>query len=262
MRKRSSQSVNEASRSGAGNCQSHRAVIHAAIRRIRPRLLLCVSLLACSFQSTAQSVLDPSLPPGSQPLVERRVLHLFSDFESVQPGAHVAPMSARQKFRLFAGETFDPSLVVIAAAVAGIQQAGNLAPQYGQGAGPYAQRFGAATASFAVASLYSEALLPTLFHQDPRYFRKGSGSIGSRVWYAITRTVVTRQDSGRSNFNYSHIGGLAALTTTTNLYYPAANRTATENAERFGIAVGVAALLNVVREFAPAPAAGTSAGYR
>jgi hypothetical protein len=163
---------------------------------------------------------------------------------------------------VFAGETFDPSLVVIAATVAGIQQAGDLAPNYGQGGGPFAQRFGAATASFAVASLYSQAVLPTLFHQDPRYFRKGSGSFGSRAWYAITRTLVTRQDSGHSNFNYSHVGGLAAMTATTNLYYPPVNRTATENAQRFGIAVGIATLLNVVREFTKAPDAGTSAEHR
>jgi hypothetical protein len=221
--------------------------------KIKPLLLLYVSLLVCNFQSAAQTVLDPSLPPGSQPLVKRRLLHIFPDFESVQPGARVAPLSARQKFRIFAGETFDPSLVVIAAVIAGIQQAGDLAPNYGQGAGPYAQRFGATTANLALASFYSQALLPTLFHQDPRYFRKGSGSTGSRLWYAITRTVVTRQDSGRSNFNYSHVGGLAAMTATHNLYYPPVNRTASDNAERFGIAVGVAALLNVVREFTRAP---------
>jgi hypothetical protein len=135
-KKRSPQSVDEDSRSGVGNCQSSRVVILTTIRRIRFHLLLCVSLCVCSFQSAAQTVLDPSLPPGSQPLVKRQLLHLFPDFESVQPGAHVAPLSVRQKFRLFAGETFDPSLVVIAAAVAGLQQAGNLAPKYGQGADP------------------------------------------------------------------------------------------------------------------------------
>jgi len=219
------------------------------IDKIKLLLLLCVCLFLCSLQSAAQAALDPSLPPGSQPLVKRRLLHLFPDFESVQPGAHVAPLSTRQKFQLFAGETFDPSLVLIAAGVAGIQQGGNLAPHYGQGSGPYAQRFGATTASFAFAGFYSQALLPTLFRQDPRYFRKGSGSVSSRLWYAITRTVVTRQDSGGWNFNYSHVGGLAALTATTNLYYPPVNRTATDNAERFGISVGVAALLNVAREF-------------
>jgi hypothetical protein len=217
---------------------------------IKLLLFLCVSVLTCSFHSAAQAVLDPSLPPGSQPIVKRRLLHFFPDFESVEPESHVAPLSAQQKFRLFAGETFDPSVIVIAAGVAGIQQAGNLAPNYGQGSGPYAQRFGAATASFAVAGLYSQAVLPTLFRQDPRYFRKGSGGVGSRLWYAIARTVVTRQDSGRSNFNYSHVGGLAAFVATTNLYYPRVNRTATDNTERFGIALGVAALLNVVRELA------------
>jgi hypothetical protein len=221
--------------------------------KIKPLLLLCVSLFVCSFQSAAQTVLDPSLPPGSQPLVKRRILHLIPDFQSVHPGARAAPLSTRQKFRVFAGETFDPSLIVIAAAVAGIQQAGDTAPNYGQGGGPYAQRFGATTANFALASFYSQALLPTLFHQDPRYFRKESGSTTSRLWYAITRTVVTRQDSGRSNFNYSHVGGLAAMTATQNLYYPPVNRTASDNAERFAIAVGVATLLNVAREFTRAP---------
>jgi hypothetical protein len=225
-------------------------------------LLVCISLFICNLQSAAQAVSNTSLPPGSQPLVKHRLLHLFPDFESVQPGVRVVPLSARQKFRLFAGETFDPSVIGIAVAIAGIEQAGNLAPNYGQGAGPYAQRFGATTASVAFAGLYSDALLPTLFHQDPRYFRKGSGSMPSRIWYAIARTVVTRQDSGRPNFNYSHIGGLAALTATTNLYFPPVNRTAAQNGARFGISVGVAALLNVFREFARVPVKGISAEKR
>jgi len=163
---------------GAPNHHSGHLIVPDNIKLL---LLLCVCLLLCSLQSAAQAALDPSLPPGSQPLVKRRLLHLFPDFESVQPGAHVAPLSTRQKFQLFAGETFDPSLVLIAAGVAGIQQGGNLAPHYGQGSGPYAQRFGATTASFAFAGFYSQALLPTLFRQDPRYFRKGSGSVSSRL---------------------------------------------------------------------------------
>src|SRR5258708_593762 len=99
-------------------------MIRTTVRRIRFHLLLCASLFMGSFQSAAQAVLDPSLPAGSQPLVKRRLLHFFPGYESVQPTDHVAPLSARQKFRVFAGETFDPSLVVVAAAIAGIQQAG------------------------------------------------------------------------------------------------------------------------------------------
>jgi hypothetical protein len=213
--------------------------------------LLCALLCISSFPSAAQAVFDPSLPAGSQPLHKRRILHFLPDYESVPPAGRIAPLSARQKFQVFAGETFDPSIVIVAAATAAIQQAGDYAPNYGQGGGPYAQRFGAATATFAAANFYSGALLPVLFHQDPRYFRKGSGSIRSRLWYAITRSVVAPQDSGRLTFNYSQIGGLAAMTATTNLYYPSVNRTASDNAERFGAAVGIAALLNVIREFTP-----------
>jgi hypothetical protein len=222
------------------------------MHKIKPILLLCVSLFVCNIQLAAQAVLDPTLPAGSQPLVKHRVLHFLPTYASVHPGDRLAPLSARQKFHVFAGETFDPSVIVIAAFYGGIGQAGDFAPNYGQGWGPYGQRVGSAAASFGVSHLYTEALLPTLFHQDPRYFRKGSGSKSSRFWYAISRTVVTPQDSGRLNFNYSLIGGLAAATATSNIYHPPVNRTAAENAKLFGAAVGLSALANLAKEFAHA----------
>jgi hypothetical protein len=91
--------------------------------------------------------------------------------------------------------------------------------------------------------------LPTVLHQDPRYFRKGDGSVPSRIWYAATRTLVTRQDSGRSNINVSFLGGFAMSVAASNSYYPDRNRNASDAASRYGVGLAVNAAINVVREF-------------
>jgi hypothetical protein len=227
-----------------------KASIYSRCRHIR-KLVLYGVLLSSGMRLYAQDPTDPNLAPGSRPLEKRRILFLLPDYETIEPGGRVAPLSVKQKFQLFAGPTLDPSLVVEAAALAGIQQAANWSPDYGQGGKAYAQRLGAISANIATGSFFSNALLPTVFHQDPRYFKKGTGGVGSRVWYAVTRTFITRQDSGKSSFNYSQIGGLAASTACTNLYYPTANRTAAQNAAGFAIGVGVSAIWNVVTEFSP-----------
>jgi hypothetical protein len=185
------------------------------VNQTRRQLLRCGLVLSCGLSLFGQTLVQPSLASGSLPLQKYRVFSIFPDYERVNVGQPIA------------------------AAVAGGEQFYDFAPHYGQGWEPFAQRFGAASASLATASLLSQAVMPAIFKQDPRYFRKGSGSVVSRLWYAIDRTVVTRQDSGASSFNYSQIGGLAATTASMNLYYPSADRTVSENVSRFGIGVGV-----------------------
>jgi hypothetical protein len=97
---------------------------------------------------------------------------------------------------------------VIAALGAGITQPGDSQPQYGEGSDAFGQRVGAIAAGYGSATFFTKDLLPTVLHQDPRYFRKGEGKVASRIWYAATRTLVTRQDSGRSNVNASFLGDL------------------------------------------------------
>ena len=227
-----------------------KASIYSPCRRIR-KLVLCGVLLSSAIPLFAQDPTDPSLAPGSQPFEKGRILHFIPDFETVDPGGPVAPLSVKQKFQLFAGPTFDPTFLAKAAALAAIQQAAHWTPDYGQGGKAYAQRVGAEAAGMATGSFFSNTLFPTVFHQDPRYFRKGTGSVKSRVWYAVSRTFITRQDSGKPSFNYSQIGGIAASTALTNLYYPTANRTAGSNASGFAIGIGTVAIWNVVAEFAP-----------
>jgi hypothetical protein len=83
--------------------------------------------------------------------------------------------------------------------------------------------------------------------------KRGGGNVASRIWYAATRTLVTRQDSGRSNINASFLGGFAMSVALSNSYYPDRNRNASDAAARYGEGVAINAVFNVVREFVIKP---------
>ncbi len=135
---------------------------------------------------------------------------------------------------------------------AGLSQADNQTPKYGEGGAAYAARFGAAFGDFTSQNLFSDAVLSCLLHQDPRYFRKGPQTrVLVRVAYSLSRIVVARQDSGRSTFNSAGIFGMMMGIGTSNLYYPSASRTGTVMATRVGTSLGGWAIGNVAAEFWP-----------
>jgi len=138
---------------------------------------------------------------------------------------HAAPMSPGQKFRLAMRSSIDPVTFGIAAATAGIEQSQNSFSGYGRGADGYAKRFGASYADDVIDTFIGGAILPSILHQDPRYFYKGTGSISSRALYAISRVVICRGDNRRWEPNYSNIAGNLISAGISNLYYPASNRT-------------------------------------
>jgi hypothetical protein len=187
------------------------------------------------------------------PLPANRVFHAFPDPGTVEPGQLAKPMSTEGKFRLFTAQTLDPHSILLVAFIAGIQQAGNLSPSYGHGIGPYGQRVGAAAATYTSTLLFTEAVLPALMKQDPRYYRKGSGNVGSRIWYALSRVAITRSDSGKAEFNVSQLGGVAVSKAISNTYIPSAERTASQNAIGFGVSVVFSAGINILREFGSRP---------
>ncbi len=88
----------------------------------------------------------------------------------------------------------------------------------------YAKRFGAAYADGFIGTMIGGAILPSVLHQDPRYFYKGTGSIRSRTLYAISTVVICKGDNGRWEPNYSNVLGNLASGGISNLYYPASNR--------------------------------------
>ncbi len=196
----------------------------------------------------AQGIIDPALP--TQPLHYTRTLLLFPGVDTVKdPHAVMAPLTTHQKYAIFWHRTFDVSLPVEALMFAGGSQAVGYSPRYGSGAGAFASRFGSYAGSIASSSLFTDAVFPSIFHQDPRYFRKGRGSIKSRLWYAIYSEAITRNDSGATAFNVSGLLGFGASTALTDAWYPRNSVTFGNTMQRFAIKLGISAFLNIVREF-------------
>ncbi len=155
--------------------------------------------------------------------LNQRVLGIVPNFYSTYDW-NAPPMGAKQKFELAFRAVTDPVAFVENGAVAGIQQATNTFPGFGQGAEGYAKRYGGAYANHFIGTMLSSAVFPSLLHQDPRYFYKGSGSFGSRAFYAISAAVVCRGDNGQTQPNYSNILGGVAVGGISNLYYPSGSR--------------------------------------
>lgn len=155
--------------------------------------------------------------------VEQRVLGVLPNFYTTFDW-NAPPMESKQKFQLAFRSVTDPVAFLGAGVLAGIQQANNSYPGYGQEELGYSKRFGAAYTNDVTGRMLSSAILPTLFHQDPRYFYRGTGSKTTRALYAIAAAVVARGDNGRWQPNYSHVLGSFGAGAISNLYYPPASR--------------------------------------
>jgi hypothetical protein len=180
---------------------------------------------------------------------KQRVLGVIPNFY-IAYAPNAAPLNTRQKFHLAWKSSIDPVTVLTSGVVAGVQQANNSLSGYGQGAQGYAKRFGANYANTFIGSMIGAALLPSLLKQDPRYFYKGTGTIRSRVLYALATSVVCKGDNGHWQPNYSgFIGGIAAGGIS-NLYYPASSRDgAALTFENAGLGIAVGAIQNLLQEF-------------
>ena len=180
---------------------------------------------------------------------QQRVFGVIPNFYvSYIPNA--APLASKQKFQLAWRTTIDPINFAITGVIAGVQQADNTFSGYGQGAQGYGKRYGASYADFVTGTFIGSAILPSLLRQDPRYFYKGTGSVRSRVLYALANSVICKGDNGHWQPNYSSILGSLAAGGVSNLYYPAQNRDgATLTVENTLIGIGESAATNLLQEF-------------
>jgi len=160
-----------------------------------------------------------------------------------------APMTPKLKFKLGLRATTDPVSFLAAAGVAGVEQKHHTFPGYGEGPEGYAKRFGAAYADAFIGKMVSRAILPTVLHQDPRYFYRGSGSVSSRIFYALRAAVVTRGDNGRMQPNYSQVLGNFAASGISNLYRAPGDRTVGLTFRNGLIMTASGAVENLLREF-------------
>jgi len=214
------------------------------------------------------------LAASAQPSISNRVIitaaansesHVIGLVQSGQPAlVHIAanpyyvkfPYTPKEKFRLFAKDVVDPFNFMGESFNAFYLQAKGEPRAYGGGAQGYGKRLGAIVATDIVGEFSGTFVFPSLLHTDPRYFRMSRGPLTHRFFYALTRILVTRKDSGGETFNASvWLSGLAA-TAVSNSYYPDRKRGFGDIAERTAVNIGFDSLNNVLREFWPEVAHG------
>jgi hypothetical protein len=199
-----------------------------------------------SDQQQAPQRTDSSTQPSGQ----ERVLGILPGYGMVEAGRQPPPLTSGQKFKL-AAQYLNPYTFVFVAAEAGINQARNHPEDYGQGAAGYGKRYGAGLADGLTDGLFVTGVYPSLFHQDPRYYRLGDGGFSHRTGYAFTRILVTRQDSGRKAFNFSEVLGSFSSAALAVTYYPKSERNFSDVAERAGVQFAFDAGFNLLKEFYP-----------
>ncbi len=198
-----------------------------------------------------------AVPAGPTPLagepgsgVDKRIFGVLPNYRTANGTLPFRPITVKQKFTIATKDTFDYPSYVLAAAFSGLSQANNSNPSFGQGFRGYARRYGSSIADQDIGNFMTEAIFPSLLHQDPRYFRKVNGPFKSRLWYASTRVLVTRTDSGAWWFNASEFIGNGTVAALGNWYYPDA-RGFGPTAQRMFTQIGTDAISNVMKEFWP-----------
>ena len=226
--------------------ESYEITLHTGERYQLPQIALPIASASVTVTVTATE--EEIAQEQVIAEIQQRVFGIFPNFYTSFIW-DAAPLKPKQKFHLAFRTAVDPVTFLTTGMLSGIQQGLDSFPEYGQGAEGYAKRYGADYADLFIGRMLGAAVFTSLFHQDPRYFYQGSGSIRSRAWHALSAAIICRGDNGHSQFNYSHILGNLAAGGISNFYRPAPNR-------GFSLAINNALLHtaanasgNLVREF-------------
>jgi hypothetical protein len=199
-----------------------------------------------------QSALDPTAPKETNGTSNDRLFYTLPNFLTLENAGHVPPLTPGQKFKVVARGSFDYIQIPWYGFLAGISQAENSESGYGQGSQGYGKRFGASFADGTIENFMTGAILPTILHQDPRFYQSGRGGFWHRTFYAISRIVITPTDSGGSQFNYSEVAGSAlSAGISTYSYHPHEDRNFPNTTKVWGTQIGYDTLTLVVKEFWP-----------
>ncbi|MEP6716613.1 MAG: hypothetical protein ABJC09_13670 [Terriglobia bacterium] len=213
------------------------------------------TLLASSFFIVQYGVAQATPPatddvPNAVATPDKRVFGVLPNYRTAESDAPFAPITARQKFTIARKDTLDYPSYFLAGAFAGLSQLSDSNPSFGQGLKGYGRRYLSSVADQDIGNFLTEAILPSLLHQDPRYFRNGHGSVKGRIAYAASRVLIARSDSGRWGLNTSEFLGNGMVASIGNAYYPDAvgfNPTM----QRMFTQIGTDAISQVLKEFWP-----------
>jgi hypothetical protein len=180
----------------------------------------------------------------------QRILGVVPQF-SVTSRQNAPPLTPGEKFHLFAKAAFDPATLGTVGLQAGISQAEDEFPEYGQGAAGYGKRYGASLADEVSSGFFSNFFYSYLLKEDPRYFRLGEGTVKHRMLYSLAQELVCHTDKGGRSFNFQNVLGAFTSGGISNIYYPSAERGFGLTMSRSAIALAYGSMGGLVDEFWP-----------
>ena len=208
---------------------------------IKLRILAVQRAVTVSYSST--EVATQQLKAEEQQRILRFIPNMYVVYEP-----HPEPLTTKMKFHMAYKDLSSPVFFGRVAAWAAVQQANNT-PHYGQGAEGYGKRLGAGFADATTENLFGNAILPSLLHQDPRYFYQGTGTNWSRARHAMFAPLICKGDNGKSQPNYSTWGGALISSAISTAYYPGANRGAGHVFSTFGVGMALHVGSSLAQEF-------------
>src|ERR1017187_9395384 len=196
---------------------------------------------------------DPHTKPESSDSSEHESRHILGIIPNYRPFPSLynyEPLTGREKFKIASEDSLDRGTFALAASFGALGQLTNGNKSFGQGGAGFGRYFGASYGDLLIGNYMTEAVYPSIFHQDPRYFRRGTGTGRSRFAYAVSQIFWTHRDSGGTQFNYSEWLGNATAVAISNAYYPD-QRSAGSALSKLAMQIGVDATGNVLKEFWP-----------
>ena len=244
------------------------------LRRTRRLLFVSTLLLALGTTARAQqlvapiaesSSLDTSLPDSPTPQTGNqttpapqhtdqqtsRILGILPNFRAVSANQHLPPQTVKDKFVTASEDSFDYSSIFIPLALAGYNELRNNTPEFGSGGIGYGRYLWHSAVDQTSENYFVEFIVPSLTHEDTRFYTLGSGGFWHRTGYALSRAVVTRTDHGKPTFNASEVIGAGAAAGLSNLYYPSRERTLSNTGQNWGLDVAIDAAAFELKEFWP-----------
>ena len=205
---------------------------------------------SAAAMDAAQAGAPPAADDQPQPQT-KRILGLIPNFRAVSADEKLPPETLKEKFMDATQDSFDYSSIFLPAALAGYSMGTNATPEFHQGAAGFGRYLWHSAVDQTSENYWVEFIVPSLAHEDTRFYTLGRGGFVKRSEYALSRVIVTRSDSGARVFNAGEVLGAGISSGMSNLYYPSAERTFANTGKQWGLDVGVDAASFMFKEFWP-----------
>jgi hypothetical protein len=224
--------------------------IDVPFKKMKTYTLVLAAFLASPLMAQENGVKESQPEGNPQPAESKRIFGIIPNYRTSPSLLHYTPLTVREKFTIARQDALDRGTVILGAAFGAESQLTNANRSFGQGGAGFGRYFATSYADYFIGDYMTEAVFPSLLHQDPRYFRREKGSGLSRLGYSMGQIFWTHTDGGKGQFNYSEIGGNSAAVAISNAYYED-SRTASDAIVKLSTQLGVDLAANVLKEFWP-----------